>query len=212
MRHGMVNRRRGWREKAMDAQYSLILYYNYSYRNHKVSIKFGLDLISAKKHLFFFPPPLPHFCIFFNIWTLQGIFFFTFFFLSVSYIPAYSLPGTFLEMIQKKENKKQQCFFFFRIYTIRAISDFLYRKKEKKKAVPIIPSFKWNHEPGAAALRCYVRNSTLVKCRPLHWRENRFKKVREKKNAFKSIYTAVDFKCSIYICTDPVKPRINIGQ
>lgn len=27
------------REKAMDAQYILIVYYNYSYINHKVSIK-----------------------------------------------------------------------------------------------------------------------------------------------------------------------------
>lgn len=48
---GNVGRGRGVEEekKAMDAQYILIVFYNYSYINHKVSIKLWLK--PAEKHL-----------------------------------------------------------------------------------------------------------------------------------------------------------------
>lgn len=83
-------------KKAMDAQYILIVFYNYSYINHKVSIKLWLK--PAEKHLssfFFFCIVLYVFLLHFNI---TRFFFLYHFFLIITWssspsIQHISLPG-----------------------------------------------------------------------------------------------------------------------
>lgn len=64
------------REKAMDAQYILIVFYNYSYINHKVSIKL---LIKTSKEASFIFYSFVFFLIHFNITSKFFLFLFIFF-------------------------------------------------------------------------------------------------------------------------------------